>query len=103
MAARDGDRLILLLCGGNQISCLRASPPSAIMSTATGRFRHRLGSAGCGFGSPPQVAISFDVSTVVSGGADSVEVRYRLPLDESVLTRLPATECSISLSNAAAA
>jgi hypothetical protein len=57
----------------------------------------RLGVSGDG------VLITFDVSTVVSGGADALEARYRVPLDESVLSQLPATECSISLSNAAAA
>jgi hypothetical protein len=49
------------------------------------------------------VLITFDVSSVLSDGVGSVEVRYRMPLDESILSHLPATECSVALSNAAAA
>ena len=49
------------------------------------------------------VLVTFDVASVVTGGAGSVEVRYRLPLDATILSQLPATECSVALSNAAAA
>jgi hypothetical protein len=38
------------------------------------------------------VLITFDASTVVSGGAGALEARYRVPMDESVLSQLPATE-----------
>jgi hypothetical protein len=47
--------------------------------------------------------ITFDVATVMRNGSGSVEVRYRLPLDAGVLSRLPATEFAAKLSNASLA
>ncbi len=47
--------------------------------------------------------VSFEVPTVLPGGSGSIEVHYRLSMDESVLDQLPATEFAVTLSNAAAA
>jgi len=49
------------------------------------------------------VRIRFDVATVLSGGSGSVEVRYKLPIDASVLAALPTLTCPVALSHAAEA
>ncbi len=49
------------------------------------------------------VRISFDVSTVLSEGTGSVEVHYKLPLDQSVLGQLPVRGCPVRLVHAAEA
>ncbi len=47
--------------------------------------------------------ISFDVATVLTEGSGSVEVRYKLPLDQAVLGQLPARGCQVTLVHAAEA
>jgi hypothetical protein len=47
--------------------------------------------------------ISFDVASVLSQGSGTVDVKYKLPLDSSVLARMPARELHVTLSHAAEA
>jgi len=49
------------------------------------------------------VRIRFDVASVLARGAGSVEVHYRLPLDATVLSRVPAASGQVVLSNAVVA
>ena len=49
---------------------------------------------------PDGLRISFDVAAVLEHGSGSAEVHYRLPLEETVLARLPVTTCPVSLCNA---
>ena len=49
------------------------------------------------------VRIRFEVATVLRQGSGTVNVNYKLPLDPSVLARLPARELHVTLSHAAEA
>ena len=49
---------------------------------------------------PEGPRISFDVASVVAGGAGSVTVQYRVELSQRVLAGVSATTCSVSLKNA---
>lgn len=46
------------------------------------------------------VRITLEVADVLPGGSGSVEVHYRLSLDDAVIARLPAPSCPVALSNA---
>jgi hypothetical protein len=46
------------------------------------------------------VRIAFDVASVLRGGTGSVEVHYKLALDETVLSQLPAASGPVSLADA---
>ena len=49
------------------------------------------------------VRITFDVATVLPGGSGTVQVHYRLALDASLLSQLPALAFPVSLTHAAEA
>ena len=43
--------------------------------------------------------IKFDIASVLPGGSGSVEVHYKLPLDDSVLSQLIAVNGPVALSH----
>lgn len=49
------------------------------------------------------VRIKLDVASVLASGSGTVEVHYRLPLDEHLLSQLPTTSLPVTLSHAAQA
>lgn len=59
---------------------------------ADGKQELELGSDG--------VHLRFDVATVFERGSGSVEIHYRLPLDDSVLSRLPVRSCHVGVTHA---
>lgn len=46
------------------------------------------------------VHLRFDVASAYDRGSGSIEIYYRLPLDDSVLSRLPALSCRVRVSHA---
>lgn len=46
------------------------------------------------------IRIRFDVDSVLRGGSGTVEIRYKLPIEDSVLSQLPAANGPVALSHA---